>query len=867
MERHAILIANDTFPKSGDTLGPLSTVIQDHDRMKRLLGKLRLPPFKVESVINRESRDIDDVLNTVMESMNPEVDLLLIYYAGHGRILNKAGRDSLLLSTFGSVSKPDDKWGADFPYSEIEQKITTYEIRRAIIILDCCYSGAVIDETESRGDHPAVAVPRPFNSPAYSLVPSHESDAEIPSSARDMGDGFYILTACAADQLAMGNTRTHGGEFTGHLLQAFEKARDCSTEPITVQTVFKSVFEAMKGTPQTPSLIKRNGKSPYLVIASQGIHGDSDKRSLRDWVPIPADRMSRLNCVLPMYFLDSGFRFLHWNVAFDDIIARQLGLVIGCHAMEFISRLANIGKITNRNPDVFPMPTQEETNNAEKTGEIWEGFPPVDVESLEFVSERFGLIVFDKLARQIREPKHRKSTTWQVELNVSFVQRNEEFWSNAKDLVKWEELWASYADSYDDVVQKYPGYQNLVKKIVAQVDGCKECLEIGAGTANTTLELLKTAGRNVVAIESNDAMLMRMVSKLDERKAYVKVLKGDATTVVRRIFREKDDERLPPEIFDACVMTNSLFALPDPAECLKAVFKVMKPGGILSLSTPRPDAPVEQLMTKIRDWQIQNNRDEWLESGEGAWPFVSKINQQLVELARLRKLDVAKLKQIVSDAQFKIVDAELSEGVYEDCVIVLKAVKPDLEAAKQPIFEVLPPQIEVPPVSALEPANSTKKKIKLFISYARANSKRVEELLHKLKVILGPSKRYEYEFWKDNENVLVGEDWDSEIKKAMHACHIGLLLVSKEFLVSEYINEQELTRFVGDQIKPIIPVLLDEVDFKRYDMKGIPYHQIYALDVSGERRAYEQCTTKSRKDAFVKDLFEQLEDRIEKIFQ
>ena len=884
MERHAVLIVNDTFPKSDGCLCALSTVKDDLTGMTRVLNKLRSPPFKITTIVNGEAVAIDDALNAVLATVNPAEDLLLIYYAGHGRILKTKGAgDSLLLSTFSSRAKPDKRF-LDFDYSMIEVMLKSRNVRRSVIILDCCYSGVAVNDQEARGLGAPPQVPSPFSSPDYVVMPIREGKVEGPPSSRDMGDGVYILTACTADQQATGNTRTGCGVFTGHLLKALETARDGSAEAITLQGVFQDVFEAMKGLPQTPSMIKRGGESPYLVIAPRGVLGEGRNRSLKNWEPPAQDRLARLKSMTPMYLLDSGFRFVHWNAVFQDVIANQLGLVIGCHAMEFVNRLENLQALTKRNPVEFPTPSEEDIALAEDTGEIWPGFKKVDVERLEFISSRFGLVVFHKLAQQIRESDYRRSTTWQIELNVYFAQRHKEYWKNVLQVVESEDLWTSYAESYDAVVQKYPSYIRLVDKVVEQIKECSECLEIGAGTGNTTLRLLDMPGRRVTAIESNDAMLGHLSDKLMDYEKRTKILKGDATTVVRRICQERLDDQKRPEVYDACVMMNVLFALQDPGECLKAVFRVLKPGGVLSLSTPHMDAPVDLLMENIRKWHLEHNQDEWLAGNAKAWDAAQEINLNLGRLATDRRIDLIRVKQLVIEAQFKIIDISVEEE-YEGCVILLKAIKPllvenekvkvldevkvldnELEQSddkKQrrkksgPNDEAVPPEITPPPPPPEE--GRLRRKITLFLSYARRDTN-IEEFLTELKALLATSKSYEYLIWKDNVNVLAGEDWNTKIQSAILECHLGLLLVSPKFLGSEYITQQELTKFVEDKRKPIIPVLFHAVDFDRMDLKGLGSFQIFALDRRGVRVPYGKCGQK--KLDFLSNLFTELEERI-----
>ncbi len=265
----------------------------------------------------------------------------------------------------------------------------------------------------------------------------------------------------------------------------------------------------------------------------------------------------------------------------------------------------------------------------------------VDIERLDFQSDRFGLIVFDKLALQINEPGFRRPTTWQVELNARFIQDADEYWANARKINDLEQLWTAYAETYDAVVQAYPPYCNLIDKVVGHVEGNYSCLEIGAATGNTTLALLKPTDRQVTTIEASDAMLEQLIEKISGKRDRVKVLKGDATTVLRRIYYERIAANQSPELFDCCVMMNVLFAFnsKERSECLQAIYRVLRPGAVLSISTPQMSAPVDTLMKNIRQWHLDNDQQSLIVTNEAAWKSAVSINERLGNLAKESRID------------------------------------------------------------------------------------------------------------------------------------------------------------------------------------------------------------------------------------
>jgi hypothetical protein len=159
----------------------------------------------------------------------------------------------------------------------------------------------------------------------------------------------------------------------------------------------------------------------------------------------------------------------------------------------------------------------------------------------------------------------------------------------------------------------------------------------------------------------------------------------------------------------------------------------------------------------------------------------------------------------------------------------------------------------------------TKKDVKLFVSYARANKMLAANLLTRFRQQVGASKRYRYMFWRDG-HILVGEEWHQAIQRALDDCRLGLLLVSPAFLGSQYIAEHELPRFVGAGGKPVVPVMLQPVDLERHDLKGLRSKQLFRLDRPrfSRPKAYADCTGAQR-DQFAQELFRQVEDRLDQL--
>lgn len=160
----------------------------------------------------------------------------------------------------------------------------------------------------------------------------------------------------------------------------------------------------------------------------------------------------------------------------------------------------------------------------------------------------------------------------------------------------------------------------------------------------------------------------------------------------------------------------------------------------------------------------------------------------------------------------------------------------------------------------LENREREKPLIRFFVSYAHDNDELVRRLQDPLEKELRLSKRFRFEVWNDRK-IPIGARWHDEIQKALGECHFGLLFLSREFLLSEYINDHELPAFVSGK-KPVIPVGLTVLDFARVDLKGVEKTQVFQLRRSGEQpRFFAQCKGTLVED-FVRSLASAIEPRV-----
>ena len=116
----------------------------------------------------------------------------------------------------------------------------------------------------------------------------------------------------------------------------------------------------------------------------------------------------------------------------------------------------------------------------------------------------------------------------------------------------------------------------------------------------------------------------------------------------------------------------------------------------------------------------------------------------------------------------------------------------------------------------------------LFYSY----SHRDERYRQRLEKHLAPLKREGVvSDWRDRE-ISAGTDWASEISKHLDSADIILLLISADFIASDFCWSKEMSRALerhSQGVARVIPVIVQPVDWS-----GAPFGKLQALPKDGK---------------------------------
>jgi Caspase domain/Tetratricopeptide repeat len=163
-------------------------------------------------------------------------DLLLVYYAGHGLVSGR--RHDLYLAL------PDSEWADptfnSLKYDDLRSAILNSLAKTKLIILDCCFSGRAVTETQA-------------------------GESEILGQIEI--NGSYVLTAAHRDQVALivpGEAHT---AFTGRLLRLLHEGVIGGPELLTIDDLYRQLLILMKAEGLSQPQKRDTGTSGLLTLA------------------------------------------------------------------------------------------------------------------------------------------------------------------------------------------------------------------------------------------------------------------------------------------------------------------------------------------------------------------------------------------------------------------------------------------------------------------------------------------------------------------------------------------------------------------------------------------------------------------------
>lgn len=164
--------------------------------------------------------------------------------------------------------------------------------------------------------------------------------------------------------------------------------------------------------------------------------------------------------------------------------------------------------------------------------------------------------------------------------------------------------WEQYAISYDKILTIMPYYQEVIDRHFDALNkpGISSILDLGAGTGNITIKLLK-AGHRVTAIDFSRSMLDHLRTKVESgQKDSLETLEQNAEQLAQ--FSDGS--------FDGVNILLALFDMSAPNSALDESIRVLRPGGTIIVTEPRHCFKIEPLLDFISSYLKEQGLYEML---------------------------------------------------------------------------------------------------------------------------------------------------------------------------------------------------------------------------------------------------------------
>jgi hypothetical protein len=195
--RYAVLVGNGAFAGADgiDRLPALRCPAADVGDLRDLLQVASYGGYAVTTLIDRPHNEIRRALYDCLKRAGPD-DQVLTYYSGHGK-LDEQGN----LYLAGSDTDPDSLDPTAFAASDLQKYVAESRAGARIVILDCCFSGAV---------------ERIFR---HGTTKGDIADQASQALRAQAGQGVFYLTASTDTQTAEEKDQDRHSLLTKHIIE------------------------------------------------------------------------------------------------------------------------------------------------------------------------------------------------------------------------------------------------------------------------------------------------------------------------------------------------------------------------------------------------------------------------------------------------------------------------------------------------------------------------------------------------------------------------------------------------------------------------------------------------------------------------
>ena len=203
---------------------------------------------------------------------------------------------------------------------------------------------------------------------------------------------------------------------------------------------------------------------------------------------------------------------------------------------------------------------------------------------------------------------------------------------------------------------------------------------------------------------------------------------------------------------------------------------------------------IKRALNELSSWAEKNDEDLY--------------NTSILLMSRYNNLKRKTNMGLISDAEAERNYNRLAFSIIstlEDIEEPNNVAAANLAPAQQPPARASSPVVDPKTESSPEPSRRPKK---IFISYAREDRGWVDKLKNHLASL---QRKGLVESW-DDSSIWPGKEWNASIMKALGEADIYILMVTVDFIASDYINQNELPvalkRAEGEENVQIVPVIV-----------------------------------------------------------
>ena len=184
------------------------------------------------------------------------------------------------------------------------------------------------------------------------------------------------------------------------------------------------------------------------------------------------------------------------------------------------------------------------------------------------------------------------------------------------------EHWTQHFRYYDKFQFALPQYREMLDFHAKALRGTDRVLDSGAGTGNLTRRLLEE-GHRVVAVDYNKSALNVLRRKGRGFRSRLETVEVDLT----------GELPFPDNHFNGIASSIVIPFVPNVAEYLREHYRVLKPGGVFSLSVPLWRPRMDEYIASL------------MELGARREKLLPKHNKEFSEILKTTRTNVAMLRE------------------------------------------------------------------------------------------------------------------------------------------------------------------------------------------------------------------------------